>query len=98
MPSTLKVRIKAARNLAPLTPSIPTRQTTTSSRFSSPIPSSPRLSPEVAVLPDAYVTVSLGGHLAVAEYDERDVEEDDIHHNHHSRTGSKFQWQNVLSG
>lgn len=34
----------------------------------------------------------------MAEYDERDVEEDDIHHNHHSRTGSKFQWQNVLSG
>jgi hypothetical protein len=32
------------------------------------------------------------GHLAVAEYDDRDEED-----HSHNRTASKFQWQNVLS-
>eukprot|EP00804_Cyclotella_cryptica_P027640 CCRYP_010258-RC/>CCRYP_010258-RC protein AED:0.06 eAED:0.06 QI:237/1/1/1/0.88/0.8/10/2605/828 len=116
MPSTLKVRIKAARNLASLAPTISTTRTPTPSnasnfRFAASTTSSPRSSPATAapaalesavVLPDAYVTVSLGGHLAVAEYDDRDTEEDQSlyrhHNNHHHRTISKFQWQNVLAG
>jgi hypothetical protein len=69
-----QVRIKAARNLASLTPTISTTRTPTPSnasnlRFSTSIPSSPRSSPATAaaaalesavILPDAYVTVSLG--------------------------------------
>lgn len=40
------------------------------------------------------------GHLAVAEYDDRDAEEDQsgYRQHHHHRNISKFQWQSVLAG
>jgi hypothetical protein len=38
------------------------------------------------------------GHLAVAEYDDRDTEQDQSGYRHHHRNISKFQWQNVLAG
>lgn len=38
------------------------------------------------------------GHLAVAEYDDRDADQDQSGYRHHHRNISKFQWQNVLAG
>jgi len=105
MPSTVKVRIKAARNLASLNPAaITTTRATpsngTTNRSALPIPISPRSSTApVVILPDAYVTVSLGGHSAVAEYDEDDepLVSAERSGTHHSRTASKFQqWQGML--
>ena len=99
MPSTVKVRIKAARNLASLTPTTITTPTSTpQGRPCSPINTTSPGSP-----PSTHVTVTLGGHSAVAEYDE---DEDHIigtagtggssaGSGHHNRTtSSKFQWQN----
>ena len=83
MPSTVKVRIKAARNLSSLTPA--SSATTTATAASSGTSSSTVLSSHnknisprsttnnnnsPSLLPDTHVTITLGGHSAVAEYDE----------------------------
>eukprot|EP00986_Skeletonema_menzelii_P019349 scaffold27725_cov148-Skeletonema_menzelii.AAC.2 len=95
MPSTVKVRIKAARNLSSLTPPTSAGNTATNTTASSSSSSqkssllTPRFSSSTAagnnttttttstsstsssgLLPDTHVTVTLGGHSAVAEYDE----------------------------
>ncbi|KAL7431435.1 hypothetical protein ACHAXM_002691 [Skeletonema potamos] len=93
MPSTVKVRIKAARNLSSLTPTTPAAATTATATSQSKSNNnnnssiSPRLtsvatntpatsssssssSAPAVILPDTHVTVTLGGHSAVAEYDE----------------------------
>lgn len=109
MPSTVKVRIKAARNLASLTPTTIATATHTSTpqgrTSSSPggNPYSPRTPIARTPPPTTHVTVTLGGHSAVAEYDE-----DEDHTmlgggdtgtggGGHNRANSKFQWQNMLS-
>ena len=88
MPSTVKVRIKAARNLSSLTPASSAAATAASSgttTSSTVISSHKNISPRSSsllssannnnnspsvLLPDTHVTITLGGHSAVAEYDE----------------------------
>jgi len=98
MPSTVKVRIKAARNLAsikPTTISPPIRTSTHHHHGKSQTQSN--------LPPTTHVTVTLGGHSAVAEYDEDELLLSTDHRrdgsadgHHHNRTGSKFQWQSML--
>lgn len=54
----------------------------------------------MTALPDAFVSVTLGGHSAVAEYDDDDdpIDGGDRGGNQHNRISSsaKFQWQSML--
>ena len=93
MPSTVKVRIKAARNLASIKPT--TIVPSTVHRSTHGKQSTHQIVEQQSLPPTTHVTVTLGGHSAVAEYDEdelllsdhrRDRSDSDGHH----RTGSKF--------
>ena len=73
MPSTVKVRIKGARNLASLAPATVTAAPSAPVRTGGA--SSPPVAPAAVPLaapPTTHVSVTLGGHSAVAEYDEDD--------------------------
>lgn len=100
MPSTVKVRIKAARNLATLNPTAfpAAAPTATSAAAAAKVPASDAAA--ATPPPTTHVTVTLGGHSAVAEYDEDDDQgyqwQQQQQQPQHVRSGSKFQWQGRL--
>ena len=101
MPSTVKVRIKGARNLASLL-TTPTAATITAAasqgRSTSPVNNAAAAAASHPP-PTTHVTVTLGGHSAVAEYDDDDDRAigEGRSTGGHNRTSSKFQWQNMLT-
>ena len=98
MPSTVKVRIKAARNLSSLTPASSAAAATTAASSgtssSTVISSLKNISPRSttnnspSLLPDTHVTITLGGHSAVAEYDEDNDYNNNIDQQHHHQRGT----------